>query len=356
MKRFVCVLLCIVFACTLLVSCGERVIGKDLEKYDPNSNKVENLTLNLYIVVGDGTSESAEESVARELNAHTLSKFNTTLRVHYVAESQYQTTVLNAISAGGSDTPHIILINSVDMFNSLIGSGTSNKLLELNSYLDSNAYGSLNTQIPEALINGSRVDGRLYTIPNNYLIGEYEYLVINKALANHYLYNDTKLSSYKTLEDAAQLRADMLADGLTEQEVNAAVFMANGPYEMRAEKQSEGYICNVSKYPEVTPEIAFRSAFAIVKNIEEKYHSRAMQIIYEINNNVEFRNLLQYGVKDTHYTIENGVVTRLGGDNAYNMNLLYTGDVFKAYYCEELGWNETNYNNWFNQNEESVTQ
>ena len=55
-------------------------------------------------------------------------------------------------------------------------------------------------------------------------------------------------------------------------------------------------------------------------------------------------------------TIENGVVTRLGGDNAYNMNLLYTGDVFKAYYCEELGWNETNYNNWFNQNEESVTQ
>ena len=36
------------------------------------------------------------------------------------------------------------------------------------------------------------------------------------------------------------------------------------------------------------------------------------------------------------------------------MDLLYTGDIFKAYFCEELGWNEAAKADYAAQNEQAV--
>ena len=64
-----------------------------------------------------------------------------------------------------------------------------------------------------------------------------------------------------------------------------------------------------------------------------------MQIVYALNADAELRNLLQYGVSGTNYEyIDNNVVLTTSADNIYRMNLIYTGDIFLARNCAEIGW------------------
>ena len=81
-----------------------------------------------------------------------------------------------------------------------------------------------------------------------------------------------------------------------------------------------------------------------------------MEIVYALSADVTLKNLLQYGHKGTNYTLDsNEVVTSYTeGAGVYKMNMLYTGNVFNAYYCEEIGWNAAAYNNGVEQNKESV--
>ena len=92
----------------------------------------------------------------------------------------------------------------------------------------------------------------------------------------------------------------------------------------------------------MTKEEVYSSAFGILAGTENK--DRAMEIIYAINTDVELRNYLQYGVEYTNYTVvDDLVVPTTDPDSLYVMNLLYTGDVFNALYCEAEGfvkWNE----------------
>ena len=121
---------------------------------------------------------------------------------------------------------------------------------------------------------------------------------------------------------------------------------------------------------------AFKSSFAIVrhpsdtryKDAEENisieaqnaynaHYNRCMEIIYALNTDKTFRNLLQYGHLGTNYSFDQDtetVIRYTEGAGVYNMNLLYTGDVFSAYYCPELNWTVETYNNGINQNKEAV--
>ena len=63
---------------------------------------------------------------------------------------------------------------------------------------------------------------------------------------------------------------------------------------------------------------------------------------------------MQYGVQDINYTISEDKVVTLNPENLYVMDLLYTGDLFKAYYCEAYDWTSEDRENRFIQNEESV--
>ena len=80
-----------------------------------------------------------------------------------------------------------------------------------------------------------------------------------------------------------------------------------------------------------------------------------MKIIYSINTDTYLRNLLQYGVMGTNYTVENGDIVRIAeGENVYHMDLLHTGDIFKAEFCSEINWTKTAYDNGVAQNKDSV--
>ena len=139
--------------------------------------------------------------------------------------------------------------------------------------------------------------------------------------------------------------------------------LTSGSYEDRALYISQGYFCNIVKMPIADKNEAFLSAFAIVdRNTDGSsvdINERAMEIVYNINMNVELRNLLQYGVAGTNYKLDmndDTVISELlKGPNTYTMNLLYTGNVMNAYVCEEIGWNSTTKANTEEQNKDSVT-
>ena len=68
------------------------------------------------------------------------------------------------------------------------------------------------------------------------------------------------------------------------------------------------------------------------------------------------RNLLLYGVENIHFDIVDGVVVPEKTELVYKMALEYTGDVFKAYFCNDSTrdvWTEEIMNNGLKQNLES---
>lgn len=364
MKKIFLLLLCVVLSATMLASCGDGEIG-DFEYPGYVPDVIPAITLDLYIVVGDGTSDLAIDSVERMVSQYTEQKLNTKLEIHYIEESQYKAELLAGVDKTGKDKADIVLINSYELATQLIEDG---KLEDLTGFYDPTdafidsfksvgknyqikLFGRLNTMITPSLIEASRVDGKLYTVPNDHVIGEYAYLLINETAATYYNVSPEKLTACTSLDDQVlvDLKAAMEADGKV---FSDYVFVANGDYSDKAKYASEGYICNVVGYPTVDADEAFTSAFAVVKGTE--YSNRAMEVLYLLNSDAEFRNLLQYGVAGVNYVkdADGNIVPHAEGDGVYNMNALYTGSSFLLYYSAD--WTEEMKTIGLAQNKESV--
>ena len=327
MKKLLSLLLCFVLAVTMLASCNDVVIG-DYEYPDFVPTVIPAITLDLYIIVGDGTSDLAIDSVGRMLSQYTEKKFKTSLELHYIKEADYKTQLLAGIDKTGEDKADIVLVNSEELMNELV---SANKLYDLTEYYNGTTYGQLNTIITESLIDASKISGKLYSVPNDHIIGEYTYLIINEAEAtNRHNFSPASLKACKSLGDETivDLKNAIEADG---KKFSDYVKEVTGDYSDKAAYEAEGYICNVVEPPKATPEEAFSSAFAIVNGIE--YPDRAMQVLFLLNSDEEFRNLLQYGVEGVNYIEEDDgtILPHLEGDGVYNMNMLHTGSSFMLY-------------------------
>ena len=234
------------------------------------------------------------------------------------------------------------------------GSGETRQevLRGMNFSDDMPAYGKLNTIVAESLLDVAKSEGSFYVVPNNHVVGYYEYLLIDKATARDALnYSNTELLSYTTYEQTAELRAKMAENGY---DPDSCVKIVTGKYEDRALYTQAGYYCNIINCPQATEEEVYSSAFAIGAGCE--YPERAMEIIYAINTDEELRNTLQYGIKGTNYNLDgNGNVVRVSdAENTYRMNPLYTGNLFLLYYCNEIGWTKDVADNGRLQNDASV--
>ena len=127
-----------------------------------------------------------------------------------------------------------------------------------------------------------------------------------------------------------------------------------GTYSDKAKFEAEGNICNVVSAPSVVAEDVYSSAFAVIDSNDATVNNRAIRLIYALNKNVEIRNILQYGIEHTNYTIENGAVVRKDGNDSYVMNPYYTGNIFLLMYSDELAWNEAAMQNGVNQNKDVI--
>lgn len=392
MKKLFCILFCLLFTAFALVGCGDvereewlgdgkkdddgYIIGGKYNGY-PTVSEIPYVNINLYIIVEDSTWQSEDAVVIEDNNKlgvvtqsintvnnaikdFTSTQYHTEVNVVYVSEKDYDKVVLDAVKADNTNAAaaSIVLVNSYKLMQELYATG---KLCSLDSYLATTKYGTLNESIPDALLQASKLekteDGNvvknLYSIPNNHVIGKYEYLLINKetAIANNISEEKarTLLSYESALEafgyDVANVPSDVIA-------------LVSGSYENRYQFEAQGYYCNVVNNPIADKNEAFTSAFAIVnRNTSDgkiDYNERAMEVVYGINTNPTLRNLLQYGVAGTNYTLEeDGSVVLIGGSNRYDMNLIYTGDILEAYYCQSINWDDDAKKNAINQNSDS---
>ncbi len=94
------------------------------------------------------------------------------------------------------------------------------------------------------------------------------------------------------------------------------------------ETYGDDYYMNVLEYPRISEDDVCGSMFGVSAYSVDV--ARAMEIITAINTKSEFRNVLQYGVKDVHYQLdEDGNLTRLNND--YMMDIEKTGNMFIAH-------------------------
>ena len=387
MKKIISLALMLVFVLLALVSCGGDELTPIPEHYPKDTNNEESIEeIDLYIIVGEGTAEKALDPVKKYISNKTQAKLNVKLNVKYITEDEYQSTVKGAIDdksiireytvdEKNSDgtvekvtkkAGAVVLLNSfdfmVELSNTIIDSTTDEEtgetidryaLLDLSTMIYDKAFASLNDTVPKPLMKAAMtVEGKLYAIPNVRTLGEYTYLVIDEEIACKTLkFSPGELAGYKTYEDTAELRQAMVDNGYNPDEY---VQVKTGTYSDKAKFISEGNVCNVISVPSVTAKDAFSSAFAVIDSGDAMINERAMRVIYALNENEEIRNILQYGIEHTNYTVENGVVVRKTGNDAYYMNYVYTGNAFILLHCEEIGWTADDVTNGNNQNKDVV--
>lgn len=364
MKKFISLLLCMIMCCLLLVSCVDDTIGRDLDEYYERFPVVEReeMELDFYIVVGEGTTEHSIKTVQNYVNIYLEDKFKTALDIHYITADEYVETAVAATAVDGEDRADIVLVLGKDMFDDLYEAGS---LVELNSYYASKDFGRLNSNdlIPESLRDMITVSKEntatgitsniKYVVPNNHIVGSYEYIMIHKNTAEKVSISERKIKGMTSfdnpdlidLQERLVLYRDLLlSEGFDPDK--CIVHLEDSMYEDRYSYINDGYICIEIKTPKdtMTVEDAFAASFGVITQTgtdayKEEHYYRCMEIIYSLYTDTYFRNLLQYGVEVSNYKMVDGNVVRINtGDNVYNMDLLHTGSIFNAFYCEELAW------------------
>lgn len=362
-KKLVALLLCVISFSTLLVSCKEKDetqlwLDKYKEMGKGQPQVIETVNIDFYIIKGDEMSSDTNitKTVQDKINQYLYATYHTNINIVYVSESDYAATV-NGFT---SETSGIVLINSEATMDALKG-----KLADLYPFIHadeykSQKYGQLNKQISTSLMNAAIVNEKgvekLYCIPNNHVIGSYEYIVVNKALVGNLgiPYSNSQFAEMTTWESTEDIRAaaeEKLGYSSADYELvdyadynpnSGAVVtrVVNAPYEAKAAMESDNVVVNIAKYPEANDAEVYSSAFAVLGAAPgsvdfDLYKERAMQVIYEVNANVEIRNLLQYGVENVNYYRDQEGVVHPHVEKRYDMNLIYTGDVFKAYFSQD---------------------
>lgn len=400
MKKLLSLMLCIVLLCLALVGCKQDVIGEYLPNYQTGAVTDDQIEkLNFYIITGEGTSPDAIITVPQNINTYLKEKYHIELNIHYLTESasesqlkSYADTVYNDLNTNvEAERPDIVLINSADMFDKLYA---DNQLLALNTApfdFYNGDYRALNKIIDPNLLAASMVDNAYYTVPNNHVIGNYEYIVIDKAMARDTLHFSNEEIEAMTTEDSLEELKNAITEYNSNLDVNDYVkVITNGYYtdyealqyvNLQNNEASESKVnfVNIKAYPNATKEQAFLSAFAIIKHIddnsdptkysEEKvailnnHYTKCMKIIYALNNDPEFKNMLQYGYVGTNYNFvtnekhenTNYITLNTNQTVRYEMNNIHTGNPFISYYCESISWNEATHDGWLRQNADSKT-
>lgn len=369
-KRIISLLLCVLMVSVMLVGC-EEVIGQYYyDVYLPNgigvTEEKPEVKLDFYVITEFPENYDNPEvkqqhnsdlvTVKDNINLYLQDKYKTTLDIHFLSADNYESTIKSATSG-------IVLINSESLMSDMRAGG---KLVDLTNYLTSSEYqfGTLNVQIASTLLDAAREsDGKLYCIPNNHIVDSYDYIAINSAIAAQLQFGKTDISEMKAVDSPKTLELIAVAQthlGLEAADVVKVYNEVSYGFSNEENAPKSEWIYNVSRYPTVTKAEAYSTAYGVINGTAEA--DRAMEVIYALNTDIQFRNLLQYGVANINYDIVNNQSEDIDSDatyvnpkenTLYKMNILYTGDVFKAYYNLEY-WTEDMADIGKVQNSESV--
>lgn len=218
MKKLLCLLLCLatLLSAAMLGGCAKE------ESVDVDSNVDTSrtaVTLSMWIISENKVSKETEKEVEDAINEFTKSKFTTKIDLVFCTEEEYKEKVdkrfdkivnrpagtpIKPVTKGemyelddegfkvlaypevGAYQMDIVLINSEDMLREYVNDG---HLMSLNEALGDD-YKIISTYIYNDILDNAKIDGEWFAVPNNQLIGEFTYMMVNKKLADDYYYTD----------------------------------------------------------------------------------------------------------------------------------------------------------------------
>lgn len=238
-KRILSLLICVllVLPTVLMTGCSKEDHTVTLTGSDATA-----LTITLYTICEEEVDEETRQAVEDELNTYTRRKFNTNLKLRLYTEDEYNTVLAKDLEASkkpvaekkqtadttkkpakqtgkdGKPLPvqieeyqekypaeegtqvDIFLINNIDLYNECILDETiftlAAEIIPEGASYELCKY--INPVAMKAVTNTSLYRST-YAIPNNKVIDDYEYVLINKAFADANGYDPAKLTELKDL-------------------------------------------------------------------------------------------------------------------------------------------------------------
>ena len=236
-KRILALLLCILMLLPLvLTSCGEASTPAD--STEEEEVYVKPASLNFYII-GDRVSEEAEELMEAAFNKRAKELYKTQVDFIFCTPSEYESVVLAKLEAAQADEGKsaaekyqeaeietsldelntviehypeiydnqvdIVLITNRDMYNAF-----RPHLTELTPLIET-SFRDIPQRVNSNLIDAATVDGKMFAVPNNVLIGTYEYVLVNKEIAYLLQYVNKPDAFYTTIGSATKKYLDYAA-------------------------------------------------------------------------------------------------------------------------------------------------
>lgn len=447
-KRILSTLIALVMTVPMLLTgCQKRVDDIDSQK-----SIRQNITLNMYILTEEETDPEQAKAVQMALNEILLPDYKTTVKINYLTEDNYWSEIdkieaetklyreeLEAKEAaekeaakqaniGGKkdqteeeiDTEQleeeidaeynelidqvfdqddivlenpqldIFLVNSPEKYKELID---DERIIAIDSYMTLNSK-ALKSYVYPTFFTGAKLGTMgTYGIPNNKVIGEYEYLVFNKELLDKYGYSSENMKTFDSLAGYLAVIAanepgvvplahaagpqffeyygeEGSALGLTNTQIIMSAFSekadetvknhfktvrryklagyipdnytegtkfavdirkgyAYSPEIWSAAENTE-YVCEVYKRPLAKTENTIDSVFVV--SAQSRNPQRAVEIISYLTTDPKLVNTLQYGIQDTHYYYNRETEkVKINPNGGYFMNENYTGNQYIKY-------------------------
>lgn len=224
-RRLICLLLCLVMVLSLvLTACSKKTTDEAADNISDAASE-QARTLTMWIVSENKLSDETVKVVSEELNAITKAKFKTQLVVYFLTEDVYRSTLSNTIknyedskkvdgvimteateAADGTaevtdatetlangltvikypdlvnNQVDIVYISGEDMYLDYINKGW---LYALDAELTGGSK-KIKEYISATLLSAVQLNGKTYAVPNNNVIGEYTYMLLNKELMQKY--------------------------------------------------------------------------------------------------------------------------------------------------------------------------
>lgn len=437
-RKLIALLLCLTAVLTLsFTGCGAG--EEDISTEEEEASARAAVTLNMWMISEKEVSAETEALVEEAFNELTQSKYTTKVDFVFLTEDEYFDTLDEKLTLAAehkaNDVPAIVLpgmaetTEVVETTAETVVNELGQRLLKypdveehqidivflagkelMERYASEGKLSALDTNlnatskvlkdyIYPAFLEQIKYEKSTYAIPNNHLIGEYTYLLVNKELAEKYYIDTTKILSFTdcadliaeigagepdvapvlsyadpvnihywlgnndmalvasyvptqaTLGSRTVMRSAFDTSSFTEHMLlmqrcedngwfaadpanteDFGVAILTGGHEL-IEQYSDKYDVKVLTYPTLEEETVYESMFAVTAYTAN--FDRAMEIITLINTDAEAKNILQYGVADVHYELDDdGNFTSISDD--YVMNNLYTGNSFLAYPAADM--------------------
>lgn len=220
-RRIFAILLAIAMLCPMLLTgCGDKSTETDDSAQQETTRQT--VSINMWVVTDKNTTDSAKAAVEEEFNRITKSSFTTKVDLVFVTADEYVQALEDKFAAADeakangsapvtSDTTDgtvkeeletnefgvsvlkypelredqidIVYIAGFDHLYDLVKGGSTSKLINLNEHISSTGRSKILTDvISNDLFKYTKIDGNTYAIPNNRIVGDYTYLLINKDI------------------------------------------------------------------------------------------------------------------------------------------------------------------------------